>query len=59
MNYMLLKFPIYFIIWHKVLQISRMRGELRESGVLKPDDETKLTAFMMMYGCAFLLLLLS
>jgi hypothetical protein len=59
MNYMLLKLPIYFIIWHKVLQISKVRSKLKESDGLRPDDETKLTAFMMMYGCVFLLLLLS
>jgi hypothetical protein len=59
MSYMLFKLPIYFIIWHKALQISKVRGKLKESGGLRPDDETKLTAFMMMYGCVFLLLLLS
>jgi len=58
-NYMFFKFPIYFILLHKVLQISKVRGTMKEAGELTPDDESKLTAFMAAYGCVFVLLLLA
>jgi len=59
MNYMFLKLPIYFVLWHKVLQIAKVRGKMKEAGELTSDDESKLMAFMMAYGCVFVLLLLA
>ena len=59
MNMLLLKLPIYFILWHKVMQIAKVLQKLKKSETLAADDEHKLTAFMMAYGCVFLLLLFS
>lgn len=59
MNILWFKLPIYFILWHKVLQIAKTRRELKESKTLDSEDEAKLTAFMAAYGCVFVLLLLS
>jgi hypothetical protein len=59
MSYMLLKLPIYFIIWHKVIQISKVRRELAKTDALNTEDEFMLTIYMIMYGCVFFLLLFS
>lgn len=59
MDYMWLKLPIYIILFCKTMAISKVHAELKEADDLTPGDDFRLMAFMMLYGCVFLVLLLS